>query len=126
MSYEMDIKFADGFLLVEVTGEDNYDVSHEIWMNIAQACEERDCFNVLGVSDMTNALATMEAYDHQKIFAEAGITLRHRIAWVEKNPEARKMIEFVETVLKNRNMVNGRVFSDVSEAKNWLLGGRLT
>ncbi len=88
---------------------------------LAKACEDVRCFKILGVTEFSNPLTTMEAYDHQNIFEEAGITQKYRIAWAEKNPEARKMIKFIETVLRNRGL-EVRLFSDVVEAKQWLLG----
>lgn len=63
----------------------------------------------------------MDAFKHEKIFRETEVSLKYRIAWVKKNPIARENIQFVETVLKNRGLVNGGLFTDVSEAKAWLL-----
>ena len=58
--------------------------------------------------------------NHQAIFPEAGVTIDHRIAWAQLNPAAYKMSELVETVLLNRGMVNGRLFTDEHEARRWL------
>jgi len=71
----------------------------------------------------TDELSTMDAFNHLKILELVGLTLKHRIAWVNQVKETAKGIEFVETVVvKNRGLVNGGIFSSVEEAKFWLLG----
>ncbi len=121
MSLEPDITFEGEFVLFRYTGPDSFQISIEQMTQLAKACEDFRCFKILGVTEFSNPLNTMEAYDYQYIFEEAGITHKYRIAWVEKNPEARKMIKFIETVLRNRGL-EVRLFSDVVEAKQWLLG----
>jgi hypothetical protein len=37
------------------------------------------------------------------------------------NKEAIGNLQFLETVLLNRGMLNGKVFHDAEEAKRWLL-----
>ena len=116
----IDIKKEDNYISATLTGEIDYTVFLELWKEIIRACDEYKCFNILGVSD-TKPMNNMDALNHEKIFKEAGVSIKHRIAWVEKNPSARAMIKFVEGVLMNRNLINGRLFADVSEAKAWLL-----
>jgi hypothetical protein len=70
---------------------------------------------------MDNALTTMDAWRHQEIFAKAGVTRKIRIAWVDLNPDTFEITRFVETTLLNRGLVNGRLFADVREARQWLL-----
>ena len=114
------IKKEKYFILVKQAGEDSYEVSLELWKEVAKACKKYQCFNILGISD-TTPLKTMGAYDHHKIFDEAKITMKHRIAWVENNSKAIEMLLFAETVLKNRGRLNGKVFANVVEAKKWLM-----
>jgi len=65
----------------------------------------------------------MNAFDHLKILEEVGVTLDYRIAWVSNTPETAFNLEFVETVVvKNRGLANGAIFSNLEEAKSWLLG----
>jgi hypothetical protein len=42
---------------------------------------------------MDRPLSLADAIDHQAIFPEAGVTIDHRIAWVQENPDARKRTE---------------------------------
>lgn len=116
----IDIKKEDKYILARITGNIGYAQILELWRGIIRACDEYQCFNILGISE-TEPLSTMDAFGHEKIFRETGVSMKHRIAWVEKDPAAKKQLEFAETVLKNRGLVNGGLFADVSEAKAWLL-----
>lgn len=86
------------------------------------ACEENNCFNILGEGFITEPLTTMEAYNHIQIFRDVGLTRKHRIAWVHHIEETAEPARFAETVLNNRGLVNGRLFPTVEEAIEWLLG----
>ena len=120
MGYEMDVTFEGEFLRVNVTAEDDYETSLKFFTELAQACKEYKCLNILVISNST-PLKTMEAFDHAKILEEVGFTHKHRLAWVEMNPNAREMDKFIETVLVNRNVIQVQVFSNEAEAKQWLL-----
>jgi len=122
MNSKISVTYEGEYILVQLTGDNSYEVSLKLWKKVVEACEKNQCFNILGVSSTNNPLKTMEAFDHINIFTEVGISPKHRIAWVEKNPEAAETFRFVETVIKNRKLVNGYLFSNISEAKNWLLG----
>jgi len=122
MNSKLSVTYEDEYVLVQLTGDNSYEVSLNLWKKVVEACEQNQCFNILGVSSTNNSLKTMEAFYHINIFKEVGITPNHRIAWVEKNPEAADTFRFVETVIKNRGLGIGHLFSDICEAKNWLLG----
>lgn len=121
MISNLDIKFKGDFLFVQVTAEDDYQTSVEFFTKLAKACEEYECKNILVISNST-PLDTIDAFDHAKIISDVGLTLSHRIAWVELNPEAREMDKFIENVLANRALIQVRIFSDEAEARKWLLG----
>lgn len=109
------------YLHVRQYGTDSYEISLDLWRQIVAACEEYDCYNVLGESYTSEELSTMDAYAHVEIFNLAGVTLRHRIAWVHRGKNAAQNDRFIETTLKNRGMVNGHIFASTEEAKRWLL-----
>ena len=123
MRQKIIIEHKGDYIHVRQYGEDNYDISLDLWQRIVAACRQYDCYNILGESHTTE-LSTIDAYSHIEIFNLAGVTLRHRVAWVHKAAEPSAEGRFVETVLKNRGMVNGRLFASVAEAKRWLLGER--
>jgi hypothetical protein len=121
MSYEMDVTFEGDHLYLHVTAEDSYETSLKFFGDLIGECRKCDCERILVVSD-TTPLTTMAAYDHHEILSNVGFTFSHRIAWVEINPEAREMDKFIEDVLVNRCIIQVKIFSDESEAKQWLLG----
>lgn len=109
------------YLHVRASGQLNYDVALDAWRKIVSACHEQQIYMVLGEQYMDNPLTTMEAWDHQKIFTEVGITHKFRIAWVDLNAATHQTTKFVETVLLNRGLVNGKLFNNVEAARRWLL-----
>ena len=123
MRDEIIVEYKGDYIYAEMHGKNNYDLSLELWRRIMAACKQYNCFNILGENFTTEELSTMDAYDHLRILEEVGITLQYRIAWVNQREETARGIEFVETVVvKNRGLANGRLFSNVEEAKRWLLG----
>lgn len=121
MGYEINVKLMDQIVLARQAGDNSYQISLELWMEIAKTCEANGCYKVLGISDTVNPLEMMDAYRHLEIYKKAGITTNYQIAWVEKNPASRAILKFTETIFKNRIMIMGQVFADVSEAMRWLL-----
>lgn len=87
------------------------------------ACDSYSCYDILGVSDLDTPFSTMDAYDHHEIWAEVGVTLKHRIAWVNKDAESLEILKFTETVLLNRCQLNGGLFPSIGEAEKWLREG---
>lgn len=122
MPYQLTITPKGNYLHVQASGMLNYEIALDAWRRIVQACDSHQCYNVLGEQYMDNPLTTMEAWNHQTLFVEAGVTHKMRIAWVDLNPATLAKTRFTETVLLNRGLVNGRLFTNVSEAKQWLLG----
>lgn len=91
-----------------------------MWADIVAATREHGCLYVLGIANMNEPTKLADAIDHQAIFLEAGVTIDHRIAWVQLNPEAVPMTRLAETVLLNHGQLNGHVFTDEFEARRWL------
>jgi hypothetical protein len=123
MRDEIIVEYKDDYVYAEMHGKNNYELSLELWRRIMAVCKQHNCFKILGENFTTEELSTMDAYDHLRILEEVGITLQYRIAWVDQTTPTRKGLEFVETVVvKNRGMANARLFSNIEEAKSWLLG----
>lgn len=121
MSYEVSITFRENYLHVSVSGHSTFDNAVDLWQKIVAACKIHDCFNILGEQKAINPTSTMDAWNHQQIFAAAGITTKYLIAWVDHNPKTFEQTEFVRVVLANRGMGYGKIFSDTEKAKTWLL-----
>lgn len=111
----------DGYIYVEISGTGNYDEVLELWQNIAATCHEHQCFNVLGVQRCKIAIDTLTALDHHTVFTDVGIGNRYRIAWVDENPRTFETIAFIKNVLANRSTGYGKIFTNIEDAKTWLL-----
>lgn len=117
---EYTIEHVGSTIEVRVTGVPDRTSLAQMWTDIVAASREFQCLSVLGLSDMDQPLKIADAIDHQAIFLEAGVTIDHRIAWVQMNPEALAMTQIAESVLLNRGLANGRLFTNELEARNWL------
>lgn len=120
MALQYTINFEDSTIVVRGSGTADRQSIAQLWQEIVAACKEHNCFYILGFSDLDKPLSITEAFDHQAIFLEAGVTIDHRIAWVDKNPQSLQRTQLVESVLLNRGLANGRVFTDEFEARRWL------
>ena len=109
------------YLHVQPSGDFTYQDRLDFWRKVVKTCEEHQCFDILGESSRTKPLEAMQAYDIFKVFNRAGVTRKHRIAWVAHNPSDLEPMLFTETVLKNRTFSRVKAFSDVASAKHWLL-----
>lgn len=113
----------ENYLHVDIKGVGTYEAALVLWSSIAQACEQHQCFNILGEQFLIDTVSTTEAFDHPALFKKAGINFKHRIAWVDKNPRTRETTAFIRDVLTNRSVGFGKLFNDVETAKQWLLEG---
>jgi hypothetical protein len=121
MLNSLEITPHDNYLHVVITGNSSYEKAVYLWKTVAEACKTHNCFNVLGEQNMSTAISTIDAWNHQTIFTEAGITAKFLIAWVDKNPRTFEQTEFIRTVLANRDIGYGKLFTDTEKAKSWLL-----
>ena len=120
MAAQYTIDYVNSIIEVQARGIPDRQSVSQMWKAIIEACKEHRCFSILGLSNFDQPLKLADAIDHQAIFLEAGVTIDHRIAWVQLNPKAYAMTELAETVLLNRGLVNGRLFSDELDARRWL------
>ena len=122
MSYEMTVTFKGNYVEARSIGDKNYQTAVALWQEIIKVCYDHNCYKVLGVGESSNmGMPTMDAMQHEKLFKDFAITRKYQIAWVELNREAIGSIKFLETVLLNRGMLNGMLFSKVEDAQQWLL-----
>ena len=121
MENTLEVTFEGDHVLVIADGDKDYRYLDKLWREVATTCEQHDCYNVLGLADTRTPVEAVEGYDLPILFRELGIDQHYRIAWVEKNLDARDTIEFVQTVLANRGMP-GLLFETEQEARTWLLG----
>lgn len=118
--YTLDISLKANYVDVRLNGELTLEENFQVWIDIVNACETFNCFNILGVSNL-EPFDVSHAYQHKDIFKDTGVTMKHRIAWVEENKDNQSMVKLIENVLINRSLVNGYLFPSEKEAKEWLL-----
>jgi hypothetical protein len=111
----------ENYLYVFATGESSVENASDLWKKISAESKKHNCFNILGEQKISNSMSVTEAWSHHKIFTEEGITGKYLIAWVDHNPKTYEQTKFVRTVLANRDMAYGRLFSDIEDARSWLL-----
>ena len=122
MSYEMSVTFTGDYVEARSIGDKSYQTAVALWNKILQVCDEHNCYKVLGVGASTSkGMPTMAAMQHEQLFKDFAITRKYKIAWFELNKEAVGSMKFLETVLLNRGLLNGMLFSTVEEARQWLL-----
>ena len=121
MKYQKSVTYMGEYIEAHSIGEKSYQTAVELWSEITKACVKHNCFKVLGIGESTKPMPVMDAFDHQKLFRDFEVTRKYKIAWVEINKNAVASVKFLETVLLNRGMLNGKLFDTVVEAKQWLL-----
>jgi hypothetical protein len=121
LDYEITITPCDNYLYVYTEGLGSFEGANDLWRQIAQACEKYQCYNILGEQNLHSTVSTLDALNYPAMFKKVGITKKHRIAWVDRNPRTRETTEFIRDVLTNRLVGKGRLFNDVDSAKSWLL-----
>ena len=120
MPAEYSIDYVNSTIEVKVGGIPDRASVTQMWKDIVAACARHQCLSILGLTNMDQPLKLSDAIDHQAIFLEAGVTIDHCIAWVQLNSDALRMTEVAETILLNRGLLNGRLFTDEFEARRWL------
>jgi hypothetical protein len=118
---ELQITEEKGYLMVQLTGVLSLEIVQDTMRSIVAACDENNCFKVLVEAHLTNPLGVMENYIMPQVFKEAGVTHKHKIAWVKLNAGNYEDAHFAETVLHNQGYSMAQLFRDAEEGKRWLL-----
>ncbi|WP_040351438.1 hypothetical protein [Blastopirellula marina] len=121
MKEESVIEFSGDHIYVVGHGFFSHEQSLNLWRRIVAACQQHDCYNILGKAETRQELSTMDSFKHIKIFEQSGISWKHRIAWFAEDPGQFERLKFIETVLRNRALLNGHLFRNKEDARSWLL-----
>ncbi|WP_246119892.1 hypothetical protein [Blastopirellula retiformator] len=116
------IDFQGDHIHVVARGNNTAAKSLVMFRRIVDACQQHDCYNIIGEAETKEEMSTLEAFKHIEVFTEAGMTWKHRLAWVAADPDKYEQLKFVETVLRNRALLNGQVFRTLEQARSWLFG----
>ena len=121
-TFNINIQSNDDYVLAKYKGPDSPEISRAIMQRIIDACEEYQCFRILVLAYLNNSLSTTENYDLSTMFKEVGFSSKHRMAWVDINPDTRKSTGIAETFLYSQYFKVG-LFHDEMDAKYWLQYG---
>lgn len=121
MTEQIVITHEGAYIKVLSNGEKSFQFAEKLWTEVKNTCRIHQCYDVLGVAETSVPMETFDALEIADLFERLEIGGKYRIAWVELNPEAYRTVFFMESVLSNRGLP-GRVFLQIEEAKNWLLG----
>ena len=105
---------------VHTAGAFNFLNVYEMWERIVEACETRNCFKVIGLSNLDEPPAEIEGYEYLGMLEAVGLTPKHRVAWVAENPALLDVMTLAETVIRQRSELVVRVFKDVEGAERWI------
>ena len=61
MKSEIIVEYKGNYIHVRQSGDDSYQISLDMWRRIVAACEQYNCFNILGESSLTQELSDLEA-----------------------------------------------------------------
>lgn len=119
--YKIEIKAEEGYIYAHVTGKESLENSWAYWREIAAACVMQGCKKVLVEDYLEGDISTVEVHTFAKEFLDrTGIPPGTKIASVSL-PEKFPVQNFAETVVLNWNGVDVKVFTDIDQAKQWLL-----
>lgn len=123
MKLNYTIEYSKSLISVRTSGIFDYLNAYEMWKDIVTTCEANNCFQILGVSMLSEPMPQLDTYDQVNLLASAGISPKHRVAWVAGKLDLLENLRLVETVFKQRSSQNVRIFKAVDDAKRWLQHG---
>jgi len=119
MSYKITYKEFGDYLYCYVEGKDTQQTTLGFWLDIAAKVRDLGYDKVLVEEDLEGEISITELYEVLTQGAEMEM-IGFRIAFFDRHADHDEVNQFGETVAKNRG-IDGRVFTDIEEAKTWLL-----
>lgn len=117
--YELKFEERPGYTRAHVRGErDSVAISLAYWTEIARHCHEHDVRGVLVIEEIAQRAAVLDIYEVAAGLVALGFS-DIRIAFVDRNADELPMMQFGETVARNRG-IDGRVFANEADAEAWL------
>ena len=118
MSYELKIEQRDGYLAVQVTGENKAENVIDCMREISELCSGADCYNLLVHECLEGPrLDTLAVFN---VAAEGSLKALGQfdaVAYVDE--KMGELADFAETVAVNRGMPL-RMFTNLQQATAWI------
>ena len=92
-----------------------------VFSDVAKACDEHDCYNILGESFANKPMSITHNAQLKQVFSESGLSTRHRIAWVSHNKQVLETAKFAAMVLTKNGLATAQVFKNTDDACAWLM-----
>jgi hypothetical protein len=120
MSYQIMLEHTPEYLHVTVTGRATFEDISGVWKDIARACKEFGCSNVLRDGILQGKASLLDVYRIGNRLHEFELPSDLRVAFVCKKENLARL-EFNETVITTRvTGITIRNFLDRAEATRWL------
>ena len=118
-SYTLRFEDRPGYTRAHVVGDrDTVEISLAYWREIERHCREHAVRSVLVVEEIKERAAVLDIYEVASGLVALGFS-DIRIAFVDRNVDELPMMQFGETVARNRG-IDGRVFARETDAEAWL------
>jgi hypothetical protein len=125
VAYKLNFQDEDGVLLVEISGErekkELTSSAMEAWREISRVTSKKKLVKLLVISSATGKYPALDAFLINSSLDECGVHRGWKIAFVNLDKASFQDVKFAETVAVNRGFNIG-VFSNVDNARKWLLG----
>ena len=120
MPYQIAIEKTPGFIRVTVDGQANFENISGVWQDIARACKEFGCSNVLVDGILQGRPSTLDIYRTGNRIHLYGLPRTLRLAFVCTEEDLPRLA-FHESVIADRAVgVTIRNFLDRADAERWL------
>jgi hypothetical protein len=115
------IEYTGNIIICRVNGSNSEANVIRYLNDVHHAMEEHRCGKVLVVENLSGpGLGLVTMYHIIRAAKKTILSLPHAIAYIDMNPEHdHRSLKFAETVALNR-FINIRLFSDTTEAAQWL------
>jgi len=120
MAYEIRIVSRDSLVQIKISGSITPELVAEICPGVSTAAREHDCKRILAdLRGATRHLSTLKKYQLASRLGSFGFKRTINIAVIYSQSDSED--DFFETVAVN-NGYRVRIFRDMKEAKDWLMG----
>lgn len=120
MSLSYELAYSNSLIEVTSSGIFDYLDALEMWKEIVALSEAHSCSRILGISMLSEPVPKPDTYDYLNLLLSAGISEKHRVAWVAGRRPLLENLRLTETVINYRSALNFRLFESVTQAKEWL------
>ena len=118
MTYGILVTHYESYIQVTLTADSGANELSTKWGTVAQACKRYSCDKLLVESQIEVPRTTLQIYDLAYYLTTFGINQNHKVAFVVQGEIGDLRIG--EEMIRNA-LANGRTFTDIDEAKAWLL-----